>query len=99
MKRFIITEDEKKHIMRLYEQPQEDMFVSKGFDIVKPKGKYEEYILRLKNKYGFEDGTVYQRKKDNVMLVSDGKQVIFLTAPNGMTVIQVYTIQDIQNKL
>jgi hypothetical protein len=99
MKRFIITEDEKKHIMRLYEQPQKDIFIQKGFKIVKPTGKYEEYILDLKNKYGFEDGTVYKRKKDDFMLVSDGKQVIFLTAPNGMIVNQVYTIQDIQNKL
>jgi hypothetical protein len=100
MGKFIITEDEKKHILGLYEQTQKDIFLSKGFEIVNPKGgKYEEYILRLKNKYGFEDGNTYQRKKDNVMLVSDGKQVIFLTAPNGMIVNQVYTIEDIQNKL
>ena len=85
--------------MRLYEQPQKDIFIQKGFEIVKPTGKYEKYILELKNKYGFEDCVVYQRKKDNVMLVSDGKQVIFLTAPNGMTVNQVYNIGDVQNKL
>jgi hypothetical protein len=99
MKKFIITEDEKKHIMRLYEQPQKDIFLNKGFNIVNQKGKYEEYILTLKNKYGFDDGTVYQRKKDNVMLVSDGKQVIFLSAPNGININQVYNIGDIQNKL
>jgi hypothetical protein len=99
MGKFVITEEEKKHIMGLYEQTQKDIFLSKGFEIVDPKGKYEETILKLKNKYEFEDGTVYHRKKDKVMLVSDGKQVFFLTAPNGMNIGQVYKIGDIQNKL
>ena len=86
--------------MGLYEQTQKDIFLSKGFEIVNPpKGKYEKTILKLKNNFGFGDVTVYHRKKDKVMLVSDGEQIFFLTAPNGMNIGQVYKIGDIQNEL
>ena len=105
MKKIIrLTESDLTRIVKriINEQSQGDIFMKKGFEIIEPKDKkIEDLVLRLKNKFGFEDTNtkVYKRKRDGVMLISDGKQVFFLSAPNGFTVTQVYKIEDVQNKI
>ena len=97
MKKIIrLTESDLTRIVKriINEQLQEDIFIKKGFEIVEPKDKIEDVVLRLKNKFAFGDTKVYNRKRDRVMLISDGKQVFFLSAPNGFTVNQVYKIED-----
>ena len=103
MKKVIrLTESDLTRIVKrvINEQSQGDIFMKKGFEIFQPKDKkINDVILRLKNKFAFGETKVYNRKRDRVMLISDGKQVFFLSAPNGFTVTQVYKIEDVQNKI
>lgn len=98
-----LTESDLAKIVKrvIKEQSQEDVFLNKGYKIAEPKGQRKDlidrYSLTLKNKFGFGETKAYE--KNNILLISDGTQVYFLAAPQGVTVTKVYNIQDIQNKL
>ena len=80
MGKFIITEEDKKHIMGLYEQ--NNILSTKGYvlsDVNKLSGKQKDVVTKLIGRYP----TYKYYTKGDVSLISDGKEVIFIVAPQG----------------
>ena len=83
MKKVIrLKESDLVKIVKKVISEQNDILIKKGYvlgDVNKLTGKPKESVTRLMGKY-----TGYQYyTKGNVSLISDGKQVIFIVAPQG----------------
>ena len=77
-----LTESDLVKIVKRVISEQDDILIKKGYvlgDVNKLTGKQKDVVNKLMEKY-----TGYQYyTKGNVSLISDGKQVIFIVAPQG----------------
>jgi hypothetical protein len=77
-----LTESDLVKIVKRVISEQNDILIKKGYvlgDVNKLTGKQRDVVNKLIEKY-----TGYQYyTKGNVSLISDGKQIIFIVAPQG----------------
>jgi len=77
-----LTESDLVKIVKRVISEQDDILIKKGYvlgDVNKLTGKQKDMVNTLMKKYmGYQYYT-----KGNVSLISDGKQVIFIVAPQG----------------
>jgi hypothetical protein len=77
-----LTESDLVKIVKRVISEQDDILIKKGYvlgDVNKLTGKQRDAVNKLMEKYmGYQYYT-----KGNVSLISDGKQVIFIVAPQG----------------